>query len=365
MEYLNRADLGYDKSMVVIFPSNAEGKDADNLLKQFRAEIMKQPSVVDVTGYSKGIGDNWLFLISRRNGGFFFDTPDVNEPAPVNRAEEGDNYFFVNKVDRHFIPAMDIKIIEGRNFAEDHPSDKTNAIIVNQAMVKMQGWENPIGQKVRGIGDAAIIGVVEDFNYYSLRQKIEPLILHMFDFVFADNIDEIAVRIKAENIKSTLVMLEDTWSKISDGLPFNYSFLDERVAKQYIEDDRWRKIIRFASMTALLIACLGLFGLTSLAVAKRGREVGVRKVLGASVKSVVIMFSRDFIRLILISNLMALPFCYYVMQSWLEEFAYKTEIKIWLFIMAAAISLGVAILTIAFQTIKAALADPVKALRYE
>lgn len=363
MDYVNTADLGYNKNMVVTFPTNAKDEHAENLLKRFRSEIVRQPSVVEAAGYSSGFSNPWLFLIHRRSGSWFvFSSKDS---IPVHEANEGEDYFFVNKVDRHFIPTMGIKIIEGRNFDESHPSDKTKAIIVNQAMVKMKGWENPIGRKVSGVDDAVVIGVVEDFHFYSLHQKIEPLILHMFDFIFADNINEVAVRIESENINSTLTMLEDTWRKISDGLPFNYSFLDERVAKQYIEEDRWRSIIRFASTTALLIACLGLFGLTSLAVNKRSREVGVRKVLGATVKSIVMMFSMDFIRLILISNLIALPVCYYVMQRWLEGFAYRTEMKISLFIISAAISLSIAVVTIAFKTVRAALADPVEALRYE
>lgn len=363
MDYVHMADLGYDKSMVVTFPTNSRDEHAENLLKRFRAEIQRHPSVIEVTGYSNGFGDPWLFVIPRRDGSWFIHSSTEN--IPIYEANEGEDYFFVNKVDRHFIPTIDIKITEGRNFDENHPSDQTKAIIVNQAMVKMKDWENPIGQKVSGFDEAMVIGVVEDFHFYSLHQRIEPLILHMFDFVSADNINEIAVRIKAENIPSTLVMLEETWTRISGGLPLNYSFIDDRVAKQYIEEDRWRKIIRFASITALLIACLGLFGLTSLAVAKRTREVGIRKVLGASVKSIVLMFSRDFIRLILIANIIAFPVGYYAMQSWLEEFAYRIDIIISFFIITAAISMGIAIITIAFQTVKAGLADPVKALRYE
>ncbi len=367
MDYVNKTDLGYNKNLVVTFPVGVGGEEAHNLLTRFRNDLSEQPSVVDITGYSYGLGQSWLYINYGGDEGFIvLIGEDVTGPGYASNAGGTETYFYVNWVDEHYIPTMGIDIIQGRNFEEGNTSDQNGAIIVNRTLMDKMGWDNPIGRKLpRGFGNATVVGVVDDFHYYPLHREIEPLVLHMPRNDDISGINEIAVRLRGENISTTLSLLEQTWTRISNGLPFEYRFLDERVAGQYFAEERWRKIVEYSSIFSFLVACLGLFGLTSLAVAKRTREVGIRKVLGASVAGIVMMFSRDFTRLILIANVIAWPVAYYVMDRWLENFAYRTKISISLFVLTAIIALAIALLTMAFQSIKAAYSNPVEAIKYE
>jgi putative ABC transport system permease protein len=209
------------------------------------------------------------------------------------------------------------------------------------------------------------VGVVEDFNFYPLHRRIEPLIFHLPRHDHLSSLYEIAVRIRGDDIPKTLSLLARTWSRVSGGMPFDYDFLDQRVAEQYAVEQRWMNIVRYSSIFSLLIACLGLFGLTSLAVAKRTKEVGIRKVLGASVSRIVGMFAGSFFKLVLVANLAAWPVAYLMMRRWLQDFAYHAGLTPVTFILAGALSLGIALLAVGLQAVKAALANPVETLRYE
>jgi putative ABC transport system permease protein len=367
MNYVKKIDLGYNKEMVVTFPVGIGGEEAHNLLARFRSELVGTPSIVDITGYSYGLGDSWLYINYGSDEGFIvLIGEDVTGPGYGSRTKGAETYFYVNWVDEYYIPTMGIKMAKGRNFEEGNSSDKDGALIVNQTLVDQMGWDNPIGQKLpKGFRNATVIGVVDDFHYYPMHRKIEPMVFHMPRTDDLSGINEIAVRLRGGNISSTLSLLGQTWTKVSNGLPFEYQFLDERVAGQYFAEERWRSIVQYSSIFSFLVACLGLFGLTSLAVVKRTREIGIRKVLGASVSGIVLMFSRDFIRLVLIANLIAWPVAYLVMSHWLENFAYRTKINILLFVLTAAIALSIALLTMAFQSIKAAYSNPVDAIKYE
>ncbi len=367
MNYVNKTDLGFNKNLVVTFPIGIGGEEAHNLFARFRNDLAEQPAIVDITGYSYGLGQSWLYINYGGDEGFIvLIGEDVTGPGYASSAGGTETYFYVNWVDEHYIPAMGINIKKGRNFEEGNASDKDGAIIVNQTLVDKLGWDNPIGRKLpRGFGNAMVIGVVDDFHYYPLHREIEPMVFHMPRTDDISGINEIAVRLRGKNISATLSLLEQTWSRISNGLPFEYQFLDERVAGQYFAEERWRSIVQYSSIFTFLVACLGLFGLTSLAVAKRTREVGIRKVLGASVGGIVLMFSRDFIRLVLIANIIAWPVAYYVMDRWLENFAYRTGISISLFVLTAVIALAIALLTMSLQAVKAAFTNPVEAIKYE
>jgi putative ABC transport system permease protein len=228
------------------------------------------------------------------------------------------------------------------------------------------GLDSPVGQKLpRGFEDATIIGVVEDFHYYPLQREIEPLVLHMPMSADITSILEIGVRIRGENMPGTLSKLEQAWTSVSGGMPFSYEFLDDELAEQYVAEQRWKRIIEYSSVLSMLTTCLGLFGLTSLAVAKRTREVGIRKVLGASAPRLVTMFIRGFAGLILIANIIAWPIAYVVMNDWLKQFAYRTGIGIHIFVLTGGLVLLVSMLTIIYQATRAALANPVDALKHE
>jgi putative ABC transport system permease protein len=222
---------------------------------------------------------------------------------------------------------------------------------------KLTGFRN-----VRGLEDPVVIGVVKNFHFLSLRERIAPSILHL-----NPNwpIRYILVKMANADISHTLALLRDTWHRVSPNAPFEFYFLDEDVENQYRAEERWGKIVGYASILAIAIAGLGLFGLATLTVAKRTKEIGIRKVLGASAPAIATLLSKDFIKLMLMANVIAWPVAYFAMNQWLQNFAYRINIDWWIFILAGGLALMIALLTISTQALKAALANPIEALRYE
>lgn len=366
MDYVAGANLGYDKEHVVLFPTGTRGDDSADLYERFRAELSDQPSVIDMTGYAYRFGQSWLYLSPSDDGMTMLIGEDVTGQGYSSGISDETIYFYINWVDEHYIPTMGIEIAEGRNFSESHPSDLRGSILINQTAARALELDNPVGDKLpRGFQNATIIGVVEDFHYYPLHREIEPLVLHMSTNSNITSIREIAVRIRGEKMPGTLSKLEEAWTSVSGGMPFNYEFLDDAIAEQYAAEQRWKRIIEYSSILSVLITCLGLFGLTSLAVAKRTREVGIRKALGATAPRLVTMFMRGFAGLILIANIIAWPIAYIVMNDWLKHFAYRAGISAHVFILTGGLVLLVAMLTISYQATRAALANPVDALKHE
>jgi putative ABC transport system permease protein len=364
MRYVNGHDLGYDRNMVLTFPTGTYGETAADLASRFRQELSGQPAVVSVTGYSSGFGDSWLRVSYGDDGMNLNIGEDITSPGPSEGLAT--NYYYLNWVDPYYLPTMGISIDQGRNFSTDIPSDAEGAILVNQTAVKTFGWDDPIGKQLpAGFQQARVVGVVDDFYFYPLHRRIEPLVLHMPRHDHLSSIYQIAVRIRGNNIPKTISLLERTWRQVSGGMPFDYDFLDQRVARQYAAEQRWMSIVQYSSMFSLLIACLGLFGLTSLAVAKRTKEVGIRKVLGATATGIVGMFAGNFFKLVLVANAIAWPVSYLIMNQWLRGFAYRTNITLATFVLAAVLSLSIALLTVSIQALKAALTNPADALRYE
>jgi putative ABC transport system permease protein len=367
IDYIRNANLGYDKELVVVFPTGIEGEEAADLLTRFRTELSNQPAIVDVSGFSYPFGQSWLYInLSQEGETTVLIGEDVTGPSYSRNATDLKTYFYVNWVDAHYVPTMGINIVEGRNFSESYPSDLNGAILINQTAAKSFGMDDPVGKKLpRGFGDAVIVGVVEDFHYYPLHREIEPLVLHMPRNSNINSIYQIAVRIQGDEIPAALSLLEETWRRVSSGMPFNFEFLDDQVTGQYAAEQRWRRIVEYSSVLSVMITCLGLFGLTSLAVAKRTREVGIRKTLGASVTRLVMMFAGGFVRLVLIANVIAWPVAYLVMSHWLKGFAYRASIGVVTFLLTGLIVLLVAFVTVSYQATKAALANPVDALKHE
>jgi putative ABC transport system permease protein len=366
MRYVQGHNLGYDRNLVLSFSTGTYGETAASLVSRFRQELEDQPAVVSVTGYSFGFGDSWLKITYGSDGMNLNIGEDITAPGASTGPGAEANYFYINWVDPYYLPTMGISLANGRNFSPDVPSDQEGAILVNQTAARALGWDDPIGQKLpAGLQQARVIGVVGDFNFYPLHRRIEPLVLHMLRHDHLSSVYEIAVRIKADDIPATLSLLEQTWRRVSDGRPFDYDFVDQRVAMQYAAERRWMSIVEYASVLSLLIACLGLFGLSSLAVAKRTKEVGIRKVVGASIGRIVGMFAGGFVKLVILANIIAWPVAYTVMSRWLEDFAYRTAITLTTFVLAGGVCLSVALLAVGYQAVKAALANPVDALRYE
>jgi putative ABC transport system permease protein len=352
---------------VVTFPTGTEGGDAASLLDRFRTELSGRPEVVDVTGYSYSFGASWLYInLSDERGQTVLIGEDITRPGYASTAADTGIYFYINWVDPHYIPTLGIELISGRNFSEEFPSDVDGAIVINETAARKFGLDDPVGQKLpRGFQSASIVGVVKDFHFYPLHRKIEPLVLHLSRNANLSSISEIAVRIRPENIPTTLSLLQETWSAVSGGKPFTYEFLDERVAAQYSAEQRWQRIVQYSSLVSVFICCLGLFGLSSLSVSKRIKEVGIRRTLGASESNIVGLICRQFMIIVGVSVVIAGPVAYLVMDNWLDRFAYRTEIGLGIPAVAGCMTLVIALATVSYYAFKAARANPVESLRYE
>jgi len=357
LNYLRNKDLGYQKEQVIIVPTNKPRLKLTELAELYRNELMKQPQVVDAS----------VSLMS------FSETPWIG----VGYADDKNVYrtFQFNAVDPYFIKTMKIQMAEGRNFSSDNPADYTSSMIVNEALVKQFGWKNGVGQKLPGRIEQQIIGVVKDFNYQSLHTAVLPLAMVVKPDSFFRRIDDInfgsplqpriSVRLKAGNLAASLNLLKQVWKSVAADQEFEYHFLDESIAAQYTQEQRTSSVVKIASALSIFIACMGLFGLATLTVVRRTREIGIRKVLGASVNSIVGLLAKEFVILIIIGALIAFPLGWWAMNKWLQDFAYRIHIDWWVFPLAGIVALLIALLTVSFQAIKAALANPVKSLRTE
>ena len=266
-------------------------------------------------------------------------------------------------------PAMQIKMKEGRNFSRGMLTD-SNSVIVNKAFLNKQGWINGVGKRISlgkdSTGNAQfsqIIGVTNDFHIYSLQHKIEPMILQLPQA--AIDKDNVYVRISNQNISGTLHFLEQTFRKYDPESPFEYHFLDKNFAAQYASEEKQGELLLSFTILTICIACLGLFGLIAFTAQQRVKEIGIRKVLGATTQNLVGMLTGNLLKLVFISLLISVPVCWMLMNRWLQDFAYRISIQWWMFLLAGAIALLIAFLTLSLQAIKAAIANPVKLLRTE
>ena len=264
-------------------------------------------------------------------------------------------------VNYDYFETFEMEMADGRGFSKDFAGD-TTSWIVNEAAAEIMGMKKADG-KLLSINEYSgpIIGIVKNYNFSSLHSKIDPLIM----FLNPDNCNNICVRIASGDISGTLKYIEDVHQKFNPERPFKYNFLDESLDNLYQSEERIEKIFRSFSYLAVFISCLGLFGLASFMAEKRTKEIGIRKVLGATVANLIGLISREFIILIVLSVAIASPIAWYAMTRWLDSFAYKTEFGIEIFIFAGLATLGIALASVSYQAAKAALNDPVKSLRYE
>jgi putative ABC transport system permease protein len=277
---------------------------------------------------------------------------------------------FVNmsimRCDVDFQKTYQMSLAEGRFFSYEHPSD-TMAVIINQAAARVLGSNNLIGKYLNAATrklNYQIIGIVKDFNFKSLHEAVSPLIIR--PAVSKNFVGRfLSIRINPADYAGTKSFLESTWKKYAGDVAIDYAFLDQDLQKLYMSDERTSKIASIFSILAIFIACLGLLGLATFITEQRTKEIGIRKVLGASVPEIMVLLSKEFAKWVLIANLIAWPVAYYLMNKWLQDFAYKTEISIWVFLTAGILALIIALLTVSANAIKAATANPVKSLKYE
>ncbi|WP_282079724.1 ABC transporter permease [Aquimarina algiphila] len=356
IDYLVNKDLGYQKDTIVVVPTNMSGEQADTFGDLYIAELRKQPIVIEASrSIFSFIENGWAEL------GF---TDSKNSYREFN----------FNAVDHDFLKTYNIQIKEGRDFQEGNASDAQNGVLVNETFVKALGLQNPVGNSYDKF-KIKILGVMKDFNFKSLNHSIEPLMLTINPSPVLETIENasskynsqprISVRLNTQNMTTGIAVLKDTWEKINPSQEFEYSFLDEALSTQYKNEMRSKSIVNIASLLAIFIACMGLFGLATLTVARRTSEIGIRKVMGASVINIVGMVSKDFIKLVLIAILLAFPLAWWAMNEWLQGFAYSTGISWWIFVLVGITVVGITLVTVSFQSIKASLTNPVKSLRTE
>ena len=348
LNYMKNSDLGFRKDHVLTLDLNKEVKSRKDLLKQ---ELLKSPHITDVTFSCRVPGEPmWTW-------------------GDINDKQES---ISVNAVDPDFFKTYGIEVIEGRNFSWEQATDRNNGIILTEAAQKYFGFDSPVGQRMEGLpnlnGNGQVIGVVKDFHFNSLRTTIKPILFYWLDGPHS----KISIRIAlddtnnmAAGLAAVLGHIRHVWSDISRGYPFDYAFLDESFDRQYKSEERLSQVFLSFSVLAIFISCLGLYGLTSFSTEQRTKEIGVRKILGASVSGLVYRLSKEFTRWILLANLIAWPLAYFIMQRWLFSFAYRSRIGLLIFLSAGMMSLFIALFSVCTQIIKASTADPIKALRYE
>ncbi len=343
MQYISHVNLGYNKEHV--FTVQLDG-DILNHADAVKNELNKQPGIL-ATSFSN------VYNIAD----FGSSTGDINWPGkPAN-----DNMIVTSaNVDKDFIPLMNFKFIEGGNFA-GLPSD-TSAFIINETMAKQMGFKPPYIGKQISLHDepGTIVGVLQDFHFQSLKEKIEP-----FVFWTQRSKNMLYIKTTAANAQQAIKAVKNVYKKYPTSNPFTYSFVDAKFDELYKSDNRTKLLFNVFAGIAIFISCLGLLALSTYSAQLRTKEIGVRKVLGASVTNIVGLLGKDFIALVIIAIIIAIPVAWYSMNKWLEDFAYKTDISFWLFVAASFIAVGIALLTISFQAIKAAVANPVKSLRTE
>ena len=357
LHYLQNKNLGFDKSQVLILPTGLPPQEGLPLYERLRNSLAGHQAIAGIGASAFALGEGWMTI------GY-----DADDGTYRN--------FRLNVITPEFLETVGVELAMGRNFSTEIPSDVREGIIINQALADEYGWQAPLGERLPGeFPPHQVIGVVKDFNFESLHSKVEPLVLVLDrQTIFAGASDvslptgpepEIAVRIRAGEMTAALAFIKDTWEQVAPGLPFSFTFLDETLNRQYRQEERLGSIVTAAAVFAVLIACLGLFGLAMLAAIRRTKEVGVRKVLGASVADIALLIARDFIKLVLLAILMAAPLAYLAVSYWLEGFAYRKMPGPEVFLLAGLLALGVALLTVSFQAVKAGLTDPARSLRYE
>jgi len=337
--YLMNFDLGYnDKNVVSI---TAWGIDKTKM-SLFKNELLKDPSILSVTADQ---GGRWGTM------------------AHINGSQQ--QMFDMKHVDEDYLPLFQVPMVKGRNFSKAMVSDSANSVLVNEEFVKQAGWKNPIGQVVDFFYNKkkyTVVGIVKDYHFLSLTEKTPPILYTMKpDYPWGN----VFVKITDKNKSEALNRIQKEFKALFPFIPYQYKFKDAEIAEQYDKEAKWKQIVTFGAILTIFISCIGLFGLASLSAERRKKEIGIRKVLGASVEGIVRKLSTDFVKLVIISGVIATPIAWWAMHKWLENYPYRIAINTWIFLFAAILVFFIALATVSYQAIKAAIANPVNSLRSE
>jgi putative ABC transport system permease protein len=346
ISFLHNKNLGFKGEQVLVVPIQT-----DNVAKNFRTyrdQFTKNPNILNISRSSFLPGD-----VPNQN---MYELEGSDEDLPLWNLE----------VDYDFMETLNIELAEGRLFDREKDSDSVKTFILNEKALQSYGIENPVGQRIAGVlGDGSkvygdIIGVVKDFHIEGFNQPIKPMIMTVDNSLWYA-----AIKIGPENINATIDDIEEIWNRMEPSHPFRFTFLDEKFGALFKQQENFGRMFFFLTLLAILISCMGLYGLASYTTEQRTKEIGIRKVLGASISQLMTMLTKDFVKLVLISNLFAWPIAFLLARNWLSGFSYQIDMPYFPFVLATIIAVFIALLTVSYQAYDAANSDPVNALKYE
>jgi putative ABC transport system permease protein len=349
MRFVTTKDLGYNEKQIVVVPTQTGwNAEADRTVQRFRARAQQEPSILSVAGTTSSF--------NRGYSRYGYKIKGEQKSA------------WVYGVDPYYAPTIGLEFVQGRNF-DEHIASDTAAIIINESLVRDMKWTDPLNEYLNwqedtvGLG-SRVIGVVKDYHFRSLEEDIEPMFLSM-DKKNVGYLTDMVIKISAGDIPGSIDRIRQAWKDVSPDKPFDYTFVDEDVAKQYESYQRWMSIMGLATGFAILISCLGLFGLAGINAVNKTREIGIRKVMGADLQSIFVLLNRQYVWLSLIAFALAAPVSYYVMTKWLDDFKFKVTVGWELFAVSMISGLLIALMTVSYHAIRVSLVNPAETLKYE
>ena len=344
LHYFRNKNPGYEREHMVSIPMSG---GSEKYYQRFKTELLRDAKIRGVSGTAAALPHvHWQI------DAFHWEGKDPGKKISIN----------YNAIDFDFVETLKIKLLKGRSFSRKLDSEASNPFLINQEMEKLMGMKSAVGTTLRyGEESGKIMGVMENFHFLPYSQHIEPLIIHLKP----KSVDNLLIRIPPDNISESLGFIKQTWEKIIPLHPFQYSFLDESFERSFSDVEKTGHLLNSFAVLAVIISCLGLLGLVSFSAEERTKEIGIRKILGASVSGIVLLLNKELSRCIAIATLIAWPFGYFAMNHWLMNFAYRTRIGIFIFILSSALAFIIALITVSYQTLRAANFNPVDSLRYE
>ena len=350
LHFIRNVNLGYEKEHLISIPLRG---NTGQQYEAFKGELLRDSRISNVSATSEV-----PVLIYYLHTGYDWEGKDPKKESRMNEV----------LVDHDFIETLNMTIVQGRSFSKDRTTDASEAYIVNEAAVKAMDMKSPVGKRFyapthAGMREGTIIGVVKDFHFRPLHDEIDPLVM----FIAPEKFSFLCIRVKSEisDMPGILSFIESVHKKFAPNFPFEYNFLDETFNKLYKSEQKTGSIFGYSTFLAIFISCLGLFGLAAQMAEMRIKEIGIRKVLGASVSGITLLLSKEFMKWVVVANVVAWPVAYYAMNRWIQNFAYRTSIELWIFFLAAFLAFLIALITVGYQAVKTAMANPVEALRYE
>jgi putative ABC transport system permease protein len=355
-QYLNQKDLGFDKEQVVSFQIRG---DVEKKLETFKSELRRSPDIVSVTSGYGLPGDRYA-------------GDGINVPTSEGEKEFPANIFLG---DYDYLQTLGLRLVAGRDFSRDMATDETQAFIINETAVKELGFGTPekaIGKNLswkewdptdslHPMKRGKVIGVVQDFHYKSLHEKLITSVIQLYP----KEQFKIAAKLKAGNTKAALSYINSLWKQFAPDYPLDYQFMDESYGAMYQSEEKLSSLLWIFAAMAIAVGCMGLFGLAAFSAEQKTKEIGIRKVLGANLFHIVALLSKNFLIMVIIASLIALPIAWWAMNKWLSDFPYRIALSWWVFVLAVMAALLIALITVSFQSIKAAIVNPVKSLRME